>query len=239
MKLTRTITLAIVAGIGPVAAATLPLDRPTPPPCCVDGICTVHAAEFGYHPTRWRVWPGLSQAPLPTVQQPTIRNIPGIPAIETPKPEEEDRQAPPPIRSLAPPRPVTETSPPTGGAPGATPQTAPFDTNNGLGSGGATPTSPLTPRSGAPGTTTPPGLPQPSLPFGNEPSSTPSSPLDFPFSPSASLNTPATQAYATTSPTAGIVRTASSAASAPLPARRSHNDDPPPAPPFIRGGGAF
>src|SRR5262245_25067929 len=102
MKLARTLFYGLLASAPLSAAATLPLDRPTPPPCCVDGICRAHAGSFGYFPTRWRTWPGLGVAPMPTLQPPDIKNIPGLPAIEPPKPEDEDRQAPEPTKPAAP-----------------------------------------------------------------------------------------------------------------------------------------
>jgi hypothetical protein len=47
MKRTRILSLSFAAVFASTALATLPLDRPTPPPCCVDGICHAHAARFG------------------------------------------------------------------------------------------------------------------------------------------------------------------------------------------------
>jgi hypothetical protein len=245
MKLTRTLTIAIVASIGPVAAATLPLDRPTPPPCCADGICAAHASSFGYFPTRWRVWPGLSQAPLPTVKQPTIRQIPGITPIEPPSPEEEDRQAPQPIRTLAPPRPTTEAPPtttsPTTTPPPSTPQTRPFDGPTGPagGAGAQTPPSTLVPRSSMPTGTTPglpqPGQSQPSPLFdGQPPGGGATSPSSL-FPPSASLN--GAQPAGSANAYGGTIRPASAATAAPARQRRN-SDDPPPPPPFTLGNSA-
>jgi hypothetical protein len=243
MKLTRTLTLTIVASIGPFAAATLPLDRPTPPPCCADGICSAHAHTFGYFQTRWRVWPGLSQAPMPTVKQPTVRQIPGLPAMEPPKAEEEDRQAPPPIRTVAPPRPTTE-APPAGSPPPATPQTLPFNSPSASG-GTSQPTMPFGTRPTSPSGTTP-TPPQQALPFGNEPSRVPETPLELPFSPSASQFRrdipPASSSYRTS----GTVRPANPSPANPSPANESsatsqqrNSNDPPPPPPFRLGRAGF
>jgi len=239
MRFAHIITLGVVAGFAGTAAATIPLDRPTPPPCCADGICHAHAQVFGVNQTRWRVWPGLSVAPMPTVKQQIIRQIPGIPAIERPKPEEEDRQAPPPTRSLAPP--IT-TEGPAATAPSAAPF-GPQDTGNG-------PTTPRTTTPGSPSSTmtprtmTPqPMTPRTTTPFGGAPGgAAPGGDTDRPptppFSPSASrtrqpLNVqpaaPAEENWSTARATAAPVRGGS------VYADRRASNDPPPAPPFVLG----
>jgi hypothetical protein len=153
MKCIRVIALGFVAGIGTGAnaEAATPLDRPSPPPCCADGICYAHAGSHGYFQTRWRTWPGLSFAPMPTKQPAPTNPIPGFPAYETPAPEKEDLQAPPPTKSLSE-KPAVET-------PLGTPPTNPLDT--------MTPREPAgtTPPTSRPGASQPfPGFPQPVLP---------------------------------------------------------------------------
>jgi hypothetical protein len=178
MKLARILSLGIAVGFAQCALATLPLDRPTPPPCCVDGICHAHAARFGYFPTRWRVWPGLAVAPMPTPPTTTPRNIPGINPYDPIRPEDEDRQAPEPTRTSLPAAEQPQGEQPTNGAP----PTGPRDSRGGA---GAPPTAPLgTPPGGL--TLPPGGLPttpgplqlQPTMPGGPapRPSTTPLAP---------------------------------------------------------------
>jgi hypothetical protein len=103
------------------AAAVGPgLDRPTPPPCCADGVCFVHSHHHGYFPTRWRVWPGHGLMPAPTAPTlaapaPTVSPAPDVPPYDVPPPEKEDLKAPPPTTSPAegPPSPTPAVPAPT------------------------------------------------------------------------------------------------------------------------------
>lgn len=167
--------LAIFFGTGALAICTArlavaahpPLDRPTPPPCCADGICYPNTLEWGVYGTRWRRWPTEDLQPTPAAgARAPGQAIPDLPPYETLTPELEDRRAPPPTkrrteiedsgevpseRPLAPPPGgESESPPPSTLTPG--------------------PSSPLTPPS--PFTTPPsPFSPGPSSPFSPGPSS--------------------------------------------------------------------
>ena len=146
MKITLSLAIGVmVCGIsrGSVAA-TPPLDRPSPPPCCADGKCFANPLTYGWYETRWRRWPlecepqvpAGTPTPLPAQLQQEVKPFEPVP------PKQEDRRAPPP---------TVEQAPPTG-AP----------TNAPLGPGGATSpptTSPPTTR-GGPQRTLPPYPPQ-------------------------------------------------------------------------------
>ncbi|MEX2317716.1 MAG: hypothetical protein WD669_11230 [Pirellulales bacterium] len=230
------VTLCFTADIA--AAINPPLERPTPPPCCADGVCYAHARTYGYFQTRWRTWPGLGVAPMPTLQTPPSNQIPGFPTYETPTPEKEDLQAPP----------LTKASPETSAVetPGALPQTKPLET----------PALPI-PR---PTTTLPlPGIPQPTLPqpalpqpTGTQPSvpRPATTPLGELKPPDALDPPPAPPSY--TKPTlrpplalqqnAATTTTARSATRSPGAARTSPgrstqrtSGDPPPPPPLALG----
>ena len=230
MKHARIISLGIIVGIATSAAATVPLDRPTPPPCCADGVCHAHPGTFGYFQTRWRVWPGVSIAPMPTVKQPIVREIPGIEKIEIPTPEEEDRQAPPPTKS-----PTTQS--PIEVAPGTVPTTTPLESLE-LRDPGAGPTTPATPP------TATPGGPQPATPrvtyppFGSEPSGGTDRPPMPPFSPSASRSRTPINVQPAAQSAAGwsTARTPVIPASRPSGQTQQRGaNDPPPPPPFALG----
>jgi hypothetical protein len=230
MKLTGIFSLGIAVVFVSSVSAIGPIDRPTPPPCCVDGVCHAHAARFGYFPTRWRVWPGVSVAPMPTVQPPAVRQVPGMPIIEPPTPEEEDRQAPEPIRSSLP---QQEMQPPAG----AVPRTTPLESLDGR--GGATNE---TQQQQAPGTQGPGGFPQPL--FMPRPTTTPpqtggersGAELDRPPAPPlASIRGggPRTVQQSAFTPHSRAALSPASAAS--VSPRQRYSDDPPPAPPLALG----
>jgi hypothetical protein len=244
MKLVSIITCGVMASLAGSTWAIDLLDRPSPPPCCVDGVCYAHATQFGYFQTRWRVWPGLSVAPMPTVQPPTARPVPGMPIIEPPKPEEEDRQAPPPIKSAVP---QSELQPPAG----AVPRSTPLESLDGR---GGTSEAPPAPRTQGPGgfpqqpsgfPQQPGGIPQPFLPPG--PSTTPlptggeRSGADVdrpPLPPFASargngLRTIQSSGF-TSNPRAELRPAAPSARQ-----RQRAASDPPPAPPLALGQAAL
>ena len=72
------------------------IDRPSPPPCAADGTCYPNKEVWGYYPGRWRTWPGVSGLPTPSTLEPTPADLgPELSPHETPRPEVEDRQAPP------------------------------------------------------------------------------------------------------------------------------------------------
>jgi len=129
MKFTITIGACLLAcwTCAGLTAATVTVDKPSPPPCCVDGVCYPKTNTWGYYPGRWRPWPG--EEPQPSTIEPTpAEQETGIPSYETPPPQEEDRRAPPPTKPVAPAAPpltppVTPpiTTPPDAEAPSATP----------------------------------------------------------------------------------------------------------------------
>jgi hypothetical protein len=150
VKLTTTIATGVLFAwmTASSVAASAPVDRPTPPPCCADGQCFANPVTYGVYPTRWRRWPLECVEEVPT-GQPTALPAPlqkEVPPFEAPPPEQEDRRAPPPTA------PVGEQAP-AAAAPGMTPR-APS---------GTTPTGPP---SAAPGTQPPtlPSYPPPGLP---------------------------------------------------------------------------
>ncbi len=72
------------------------VDGATPPPCTADGACTPNRATFGFNKTRWRRWPGDTDSAMPTPSDEATGDSLLTP-FDTPEPEEEDQQAPPPI----------------------------------------------------------------------------------------------------------------------------------------------
>jgi hypothetical protein len=169
-KTTATLFAACLAGDLAIAAHP-PLDRPTPPPCCADGICYPNPITWGWYETRWRRWPTEELQPTPAPAAPIPgKKIPDIPAYETPPPEEEDRRAPPPTKPRAEAEEGAEVpgeapvAPPPGGGPEA-PRTAPLTPPPG-GQLTPPPAAPLTP--GPPAPLTPPLTPPPTkMPWEN------------------------------------------------------------------------
>ena len=178
MKFIRTIgagVLVACASNNPATAANPPLDRPTPPPCCADGICYPKPDTWGVYGTRWRRWPGDELEPTPASRAPG-KAVPDLEPYETLPPELEDRSAPPPTKPRAeaegegerpPERPI---APGPGGemeAPRGTPLTTPPESPL-----TAPPESPLVPRPTtpfSPGPTSPfsPGTPTSPVPQGD------------------------------------------------------------------------
>jgi hypothetical protein len=213
LKLSAMGLLALVASLASTFAAGPPLTRPTPPPCCVDGVCHAHASTFGYFPTRWRVWPGLGVAPEPKIEETPVREIPGVRPFEMPPPEEEDRQAPPPTKSPAKTTTGTPAATPAGEVPVGQPTTTPLE-QLGPGTGGAEGTpSPLT--------VPPIGIPQGATPYGRPAISTPDS--------SAPGTMPPTNVVPPTLP--------ETPQTVPFESQPFSDADRPPTPPFAASGG--
>ena len=113
-----------------VSAAPPPLDRPSPPPCCADGLCYPNPLTWGHYPTKWRRWPTDYLEPLPPEALPPAPLDPDVPAFEAPPAEEEDRRAPPPTAPRVPPEgedqaPAPPSRGPATGAPPTVPITPP------------------------------------------------------------------------------------------------------------------
>jgi hypothetical protein len=107
--------------------------RPSPPPCCADGVCYPNYMTWGHYATRWRRWPIEYPTPLPEELRPAPPLGPDMLPFEPPSAEEEDQRAPPPTapRGEAPAAPAGEApaEPPAGapaGQPAERPATAPL-----------------------------------------------------------------------------------------------------------------
>jgi hypothetical protein len=127
--LTAWATVVFAMFIGRAATGThgpLPLDRPTPPPCCADGRCSTNHV-WGVYETRWRRWPGVTDAPLEPSAAPAPGELgPAVPPYEAPPAAEEDQRAPAPTRPRPPERDLEEERESDPGAtPTARPETAP------------------------------------------------------------------------------------------------------------------
>ncbi len=243
MKLARSIALGVIfAWMSESAVAgSPPLDRPSPPPCCADGQCFANPLTYGVYPTHWRRWPleCMEQAQVPATAPgtlpPTLQKE--VQPFERPRPEEEERRAPPPTA------PVGE-QPSANLAPGVTPR--------GQGQGGATSAPPPSTAPGAQPPAYPPqqGLPAPqTTPLappaapGAQPSQgpmykgiSPDSPLNRPI-PTGDLDPPPAlpfgpQSVGPTMPVREARQPAGMSIPAPsaMPAPKQSND-PPPAPP--------
>ena len=81
-------------GCGSLGGACL--DGQTPPACSADGVCIPKRSTFGFYNTRWRRWPGDSDQTEPTPTE-AIQGDELLRPFDTPAPEKEDQQAPPPI----------------------------------------------------------------------------------------------------------------------------------------------
>jgi hypothetical protein len=80
-------------------AAPPPLDRPSPPACCADGLCYPNPTTWGVYGTRWRRWPTEQLEPTPSAAQPAVTPSLEIPKYERPPMEKEEQAAPPPTRA--------------------------------------------------------------------------------------------------------------------------------------------
>lgn len=118
------VALLILASLG-TAKAGPPLDRPSPPPYCADGVCRPNALTFGWYQTRWRRWPTESLEPTPADAKPPGERVPELPSIDIPRKEDEDRAAPPPTKAAERARDEEEAqsgvAAPEGEAPGGVP----------------------------------------------------------------------------------------------------------------------
>jgi hypothetical protein len=138
--------------------------RPSPPPCCADGVCYPNYITWGHYATRWRRWPLEQPMPIPEELRPPPPLGPEVQPYEAPSAEEEDRRAPPPTppRGEEPTPPVP--APPSGEAPTAAPP---------AGAPGEQPSErPATAPLGPPARAVPPGptgdwVPPPSPPIGS------------------------------------------------------------------------
>ncbi len=73
------------------------VDHATVPPCTAEGGCYPNRPTFGYTKPRWRQWPGAKyNTGAPEAAGPSEQ----LPAVDEPAPEEEDKQAPPPIEDV-------------------------------------------------------------------------------------------------------------------------------------------
>jgi hypothetical protein len=95
--------------------------RPSPPPCCADGVCYPNYMTWGHYATRWRRWPIEFPTPVPEELRPPAPLAPDVRAFEPPTAEEEDQRAPPPTPPRA--EEAAETAPPAGGPPAGGPPT--------------------------------------------------------------------------------------------------------------------
>jgi hypothetical protein len=123
----RTITASMLAiGGGAALAGPPPLDRPSPPACCADGMCYPNPTTWGVYQTRWRRWPTEELEPTPAEERPDL--VPEAERFERPPAEEEDRAAPPPTPAAERAREEEEEDaavPQDGQAPGAAPVAPP------------------------------------------------------------------------------------------------------------------
>lgn len=72
------------------------VDHATVAPCTAEGGCRPAAATYGWYKPNWRRWPGTADArSTPRSADPAEDSL--LPQFEPPEPEEEDKQAPPPI----------------------------------------------------------------------------------------------------------------------------------------------
>ena len=221
------------------------IDRPTPPPCCADGVCYPNPVTWGTYPTRWRRWPTVALAPTPAEAAAPGAADEALPPFEPPRKEEEDRRAPPPTQPVEERPTEGEGEPATTGAPtnGVPPAMPP---------GGVTPPTPLIPPPQS--TLTPPGdraldLPD-SFPFDDDPPETQAEPetnggLPFGDDMSGESDPPPKLPFSTPAIAKGpTLRPAVKPVNAPVNARpnrplQSSNDDPPPALPGPLASAAF
>jgi hypothetical protein len=125
----RTITASVlVIGGSAAVAGPPPLDRPSPPACCADGMCYPNPTTWGVYKTRWRPWPTEELEPTPAEARPPADMVPGAERFERPPAEEEDRAAPPPTPAAERAREEEEedaATPQDGQTPGTTPLVPP------------------------------------------------------------------------------------------------------------------
>jgi hypothetical protein len=131
LQFMRTIMWGVLAvlAIGGTAAIAgpPPLDRPTPPACCADGMCYPNPTVWGVYKTRWRRWPTEELEPTPA-ERPPAGLVPEAAPFERPPAEEEDRAAPPRTPAAERAREEEEedaATPPEGQTPGTVPLAPP------------------------------------------------------------------------------------------------------------------
>jgi hypothetical protein len=231
----------------PVLSASPPLDRPSPPPCCADGVCRPNPTTFGWYATQWRRWPCEELQPTPASGSSTVPGTglgPDVKPFETPRVEDEDRRAPPPSKQAQEKKAAEERE--RGGQPATPP----------AGSGGAV----ISPDTGLPPLPTgPTGPATPDVPAGGGPatmpwdapaapageSGLPSQPWDKKAEPTSDSDPPPAPPVATATvntrrakPT--ISRPKQSPQREPAgPMQISSSSDPPPSLPLALSGGAY
>ncbi|MEO0529663.1 MAG: hypothetical protein AAF266_03700 [Planctomycetota bacterium] len=72
------------------------VDHATVAPCTAEGACKPKVETFGWYQPNWRRWPGTADD-SPELATDTPEEDSLVPEFEPPAPEEEDKQAPPPI----------------------------------------------------------------------------------------------------------------------------------------------
>lgn len=71
------------------------VDHATVAPCTAEGGCNPKVETYGWYKPNWRRWPGTAEASSAPAADPAEDSL--LPKFEPPQPEEEDKQAPPPI----------------------------------------------------------------------------------------------------------------------------------------------
>jgi hypothetical protein len=213
--------------------------RPTPPPCCADGLCYPKADTWGVYGTRWRQWPIQYTTGGPGAPGLGAPGQPGqAPPFVLPSPDEEDRRAPPPSVPKRPPgQPPRQQPREEGQQPEGESTTPPTETEG-------------TPPGLPPIDVSPDGVPTPDSLFGPEnteetPSTTPltppppstdeAAPTTTPLgSPTGDADPPPPLPFATTVTARPVVRQVAPPVKAPQPPvqRPAQGDDPPPAYPL-------
>jgi hypothetical protein len=126
MNFKRVIAASVLASFAGAAVVAIagppPLDRPSPPACCADGVCYPNPGTFGVYRTRWRRGPGEELEPIPAATPPGGQ-VPEAPPFEPIQKEDEDRAAPPPTKAAERAREEEEegAAPPAGEQPGGLP----------------------------------------------------------------------------------------------------------------------
>jgi hypothetical protein len=90
------LSLICVEALG---AGPPPLERPSPPACCADGLCYPNRMTWGVYGTRWRRWPTEQLQPTPDEMRAPAAPSTEVPPFERPPAEDEEQAAPPPTRA--------------------------------------------------------------------------------------------------------------------------------------------
>jgi hypothetical protein len=205
------------------SAGPTSIDRPSPPACCVDGLCYPNPTTWGYYGTRWRRWPTTQLEPTPAEARPPGAPTPEIPAFERPPAEDEEQAAPPPTRAAEEARQEEEEDARQQGTP---PATLPF---------GPPQDSDTQPAPPSPLDNTRPAPPRMTLPWDQEPPTTPpTTPLNE-GAPTGDWDPPPTPPFEKPSLVERGPARAAERSSVPTmprrtaPVHRSPSNDPPPA----------